>query len=307
MKLLNYTAQCVIDLNTVYRPLFERLKDDEALVMLTFMIKSLEAAIKFMIPNGNEMFETVGYPSASDFDTLHLPYQCISLEYELKNSENLVADSSEYSYDNTKRIALAIELESNFIIFSFWFDVISKSWTPCYMSAIITKDQLNIDKEKIINIPIDTKGKDTGLNFELKPVFPVLVESIKSYLGLDKFLSNAYRDISDEVGAILKFLSVYQCINIQTEILPFGKKSAFKKRAKLPRYEYRVLKIDSSFKKKYKNQQSEIEESDKRQSPRLHTRRGHLRLLNSGNRIWVSPCIVGSFSNGVIDKDYLWI
>lgn len=309
IKTLNYTAQCVSDLKTVYKSFFEKQKDEESLAMLSFLTSALEKAIKFIIPNGNNMFETVGYPTASDFDSLHLPYQIILLEYELKNTNNKISNSADYSYDNTKRIALAIEMDSNFIVFSFWFDVVSKLWTPCYTSAIIDKNQINISNDAIIPMSnlVDSKPKNTGLAFTLKTAFPTLANDIKMRVGDNNYIKTAYRDVLDEISAILKFLSVYQCINIKTEIIPIGKKSAFKKRAKLARYEYRILKIDSSFKKKYISQKSEIEEFDKRHSPRLHTRRGHLRLLKSGNRIWVNPCLVGTSSNGIIDKDYLWI
>lgn len=37
--------------------------------------------------------------------------------------------------------------------------------------------------------------------------------------------------------------------------------------------------------------------------PRLHLRRGHIRQLSDGRRVWVQSCVVGS-GPGVVDKDY---
>ena len=38
-------------------------------------------------------------------------------------------------------------------------------------------------------------------------------------------------------------------------------------------------------------------------SPRVHLRRGHVRRLDSGRRVWVQSCVVGS-KNGAVLKDY---
>lgn len=38
-------------------------------------------------------------------------------------------------------------------------------------------------------------------------------------------------------------------------------------------------------------------------SPRVHLRRGHIRNLGSGKRVWVQSCVVGS-KHGIVTKDY---
>lgn len=43
---------------------------------------------------------------------------------------------------------------------------------------------------------------------------------------------------------------------------------------------------------------------EKRNSPRQHSRRGHLRRLKSGKHIWINPAVIGRRENGVIRKDY---
>lgn len=39
-------------------------------------------------------------------------------------------------------------------------------------------------------------------------------------------------------------------------------------------------------------------------SPRMHLRRGHIRRLPDGRRIWVQACVVGSAQSGMVLKDY---
>jgi hypothetical protein len=39
-------------------------------------------------------------------------------------------------------------------------------------------------------------------------------------------------------------------------------------------------------------------------SPRQHLRRGHIRRLPSGRKVWVNSAVIGRSENGVIKKDY---
>jgi hypothetical protein len=40
-------------------------------------------------------------------------------------------------------------------------------------------------------------------------------------------------------------------------------------------------------------------------SPRLHLRRGHVRTLETGKKIWIKPFMVGDAARGVVDKHYV--
>jgi len=75
---------------------------------------------------------------------------------------------------------------------------------------------------------------------------------------------------------------------------------AAKRQATLPPFEYKIAKINIDT--IYKND-GNASYSEKR-SPRMHWRRGHIRKLNTGVLIPVSPCVVGCASNGIIQKEY---
>lgn len=75
------------------------------------------------------------------------------------------------------------------------------------------------------------------------------------------------------------------------------------KRARLKRdpiVEYHVVRIKPELRKAYQDAAVKAAHA----SPRFHFRRGHLRTIEAGRRVYVSPCFVGSIENGRIEKHY---
>ena len=71
-----------------------------------------------------------------------------------------------------------------------------------------------------------------------------------------------------------------------------------KKKGKIPFFSYHTLHIG-------KPRSGKSGESiGTHNSPRLHFRRGHIRKLADGRRIWVNACLVGDKSKGMVMKDY---
>ncbi len=90
------------------------------------------------------------------------------------------------------------------------------------------------------------------------------------------------------------------CSNVETADNPaptaLNKKRA--KAGKFPVLEYKtlVLKLDAQ-------RTSGQVCGGTHASPRVHLRRGHVRRLESGRRVWVQACVVGS-AHGMVLKDY---
>lgn len=90
------------------------------------------------------------------------------------------------------------------------------------------------------------------------------------------------------------------CSNVETADNPapaaLNKKRA--KAGKFPVLEYKtlVLKLDSL-------RTGGQAGGGTHASPRVHLRRGHVRRLESGRRVWVQACVVGS-THGMVLKDY---
>lgn len=106
----------------------------------------------------------------------------------------------------------------------------------------------------------------------------------------------------DEIGALLSMLNVLNCKNVNIDDSAprrVRKAKAGGKKAALPFDSYKVLTVDVP-----------AETSDKGtvgtgRSPREHLRRGHIRRLADGRRVWVNATVVASGRGaGVVTKDY---
>jgi len=122
----------------------------------------------------------------------------------------------------------------------------------------------------------------------VKEIFNMPVEKF-----IDSFLSTIYN-----------ILEIINCRNIviQNNKPPEKLNKKRQERGKLPLFEYKTLHIITD-EKKYKYLSVEDQEKQKRNSPRLHTRRGHIRQYLKHN-IWIDPTIIGTNKKGIILKDY---
>lgn len=101
-------------------------------------------------------------------------------------------------------------------------------------------------------------------------------------------------------ASALNLFYILGCSNVDTADNP-APSALNKKRAKARKYpvlEYKtlVLKIDAQ-------RTSGKAGGGTHASPRVHLRRGHVRRLESGQRVWVQACVVGS-THGMVLKDY---
>jgi hypothetical protein len=103
---------------------------------------------------------------------------------------------------------------------------------------------------------------------------------------------------------ILYYLQLLNCSNISYKVIK-EPKALNKKRGKKnkpPIFEYKTLNLDTG--EKIININDNNEAAEKRNSPRLHLRRGHFRHLQNGKVIFISPMVVGNKTNGMIVKEY---
>ena len=97
---------------------------------------------------------------------------------------------------------------------------------------------------------------------------------------------------------LLSFLNALACSNVHTQ-LSEPKKAGKKIKAALPFDAYHVLTIDVPGKA------GEGAATGGHRSPREHLRRGHIRRLADGRRIWVNATVVAAGRGaGVVTKDY---
>jgi hypothetical protein len=97
-------------------------------------------------------------------------------------------------------------------------------------------------------------------------------------------------------GTLLNFLNALACSNVHTEKLPPRKPS--KTLGALPFDEYHVLTIDRPA------GTGNGHAGGSHRSPREHLRRGHIRRLPTGSKIWVNAAVINAGAGGKIRKQY---
>ncbi len=112
---------------------------------------------------------------------------------------------------------------------------------------------------------------------------------------------------SESAGAIqtahamaLNAFYILGCSNVQTEdhAAPAALNKKRAKSGKFPVLEYKTLVLKPGAPRVAGQSMGGTHAS-----PRVHLRRGHVRRIQSGRRVWVQACVVGS-THGMILKDY---
>lgn len=97
-------------------------------------------------------------------------------------------------------------------------------------------------------------------------------------------------------STLLNFLNALACSNVHTEKLPLRKIG--KTLGALPFDEYHVLTIDRP------TGTGNGHAGSSHRSPREHLRRGHIRRLTTGSKIWVNAAVINAGAGGKIRKQY---
>src|SRR5690606_16365894 len=123
----------------------------------------------------------------------------------------------------------------------------------------------------------------------------------------EQMVDGLSRDIGQEAGAVLEFIEACSCSNVHHQVVQQAPKAAVAQRrardGKLPILETRALVLDLPGKES--SGMAGANGDSGRASPRQHLRRGHIRRLESGKRVWVQSAVVGGERAGVIDKAYV--
>ncbi len=114
--------------------------------------------------------------------------------------------------------------------------------------------------------------------------------------------SDLLQSFEDMILNFYVFIEILNCRNIEIKTYSYPPKINKKriKKGKLPLFEYKTLHVSQKSNQGKNNSNS----SKAKSSPRLHLRRGHIRRLASGGKIWVQACLVGEKKAGLVHKDY---
>lgn len=255
--------------------------DHELRAVLRNVIDMNGASTKFLLPPGGRLFDDGQFRALDESEKLHLPYPCIALEYQ-SNGRERGPDEPMWGYDGPtyeddsfvhapKRVVFAKEQDEwIFITIAFWTNEDS-IWRVLPDCAVPRTGYFDRTKENHGRVGIKIAMSD-------KRIPP--------------------SDYMDEIGAIFCFLNVMQCSNVHVERSE-PKKAGKNIKSALPFDTYHVLTIDTPSKT------GDGASTGGHRSPREHLRRGHIRRLADGRKIWVNATVVAAGCGaGVVTKDY---
>lgn len=321
----NYAAQAEAGINRWASAKASYKYRDLDVAICGSIAKSIKDAVHFAIPDGGVIFDDDLKGILNT--TIRLPYPVITVEYYCNFIAN---DLSELTPTYApKRLILASEVNrSNCIkqaairgidIHNFMdqfpddefihiivLNEIDGVWLPCPMSFYMpTTWNYSPDGKIHLHVhPLVSPESSVYFSSAPVPVLPGLFTWMCEMGGEKKVYQEAIHDISGEARALLEFCEALTCSNVITNTIQVEGKKANPKRVKhgkLPIYETKVLSLVVP-KSKSPNRAGLAQDS--RASPRHHLRRGHIRTLQDGRRIWINSCSVGYSARGVIDKSY---
>lgn len=237
--------------------------------ILSHYVDLAGASTKFILPDFGRLHDDPEYRALDDSLSLSLPYEFIALEYTRINGE---LHDHVGSAQSSKAIVFARQRDDSIAITpAVWFD--SKGmWSPMPEAAIPRTGYLRRDLPKMNGY--------TAVN----------VWRADERIPLS--------DYQDEIGTLLCFLNILGCSNVNVERVE-PKTSGRKIKAALPFDTYHVLTIDVP------RIAGAGESTGGHRSPREHLRRGHIRRMSDGRRIWVNATVVAAGRGaGVVHKDY---
>jgi hypothetical protein len=249
--------------------------------ILSHCIDLAKASQKFLLPDGGLLYDDKELRALDESERLSLPFPLVALEFSRTSEfistrpKNLRTDV----YQPNKSLVFARERVEVIAITVVVWNENAGIWGPLPEVAIPRIGYLKRDrKNEYGRVPV------------------AIISNPKNHMIPNE-------DYMDEVAALMSMLNILSCRNVHIEqshpgktqrAMTNGRKGALKFDS------YHVLMVDAP---------TNVIDSGIRghshRSPREHLRRGHIRRIADGRRIWVNAAVVGAGRGaGVITKDY---
>lgn len=265
------TNFCRQFLQQVVRQQKENKQHHQVVSDLEETAKIIRQAVKFVLPHSGILHNDPELRSLDENEPLHLPFPCIALEYTRGDS----SDQFKSGY-SPKAIVFALDNdphELNIKVFFVPWSSYARKWMP--MPQIFIPKEGYLDRK---NLNLITSIPDTDTKY--------------------------FNDYMNPLIVLMEFLNVLQCRNVHIEQLPARQKTVHRKHEILPFDSYHILTVNSVSKKSLDHAGHGCRVQD-RHSPREHLRRGHIRRLADGRRLWINAMVVAAGNQGgKIHKDY---
>ena len=241
------------------------------------LINRLNHGVKFRLPVNGFIFGTREFgKSLSDLikpyvNEINLPYPVTVLEYYLDNTSRSIFEGATETFDAI--VIIFHDKTTHIDAVIFYRDRKTKNWE-------ITNFGFSLDKIEMAILP----------KF-YTPIAERLFHKDQGYF---------INDIKGELSTLIEFLACLNCSNVKSiDVHPPEKLNKHRKRkGKQPLSSYKILTVPGV-------QTSNTSLGGTHASPRTHLRRGHIRRLRNGTRIWINAVVVNKdVTHGVVHKDY---
>lgn len=240
---------------------------DDAAYFCKLFVPLMAKCQKFILPDQGVLFEDVHLRGISDLKKLTLPFDYVALEFQASLHNESGFGKSIICLEQREDKIIAITAAGK-----------GDDWGAAGTWMIARKGAVASDRE--------------GALFEVQPAH--FLEAKNLHPESFDYRHNAV----SQCQIVLNFLNALACSNVTTETVEARKASKKSAAHALPFDSYHVLTIKPS---------AAIARDGvggSHRSPREHLRRGHIRRLESGARVWVNATVVNPGIGGKVSKDY---
>lgn len=247
---------------------------------VTYSIDLLSHATKFILPENGILIEDNNLRALDPDMPISLPYPVIALEFQCKP----VLETCFYGKDYLKLgaidrvIILAADCtDGNVYIQPLFWKEKNKFWFPHGFMSVPVENYLTRNE----------KGEPQ-------------VDSKLQFFEIENYDRDYFTGFASScLFTFFSFLNALQCSNVGIErVAPKRTLIGHSKKDTSPFDEYHILSVKLSASGDGKNMNGH------HASPREHLRRGHIRRLQSGRKVWVNAAIVNAGVGGKVSKDY---
>lgn len=282
------------------------------------LFKTVNKSPKFMLPDGGRLLNDnlKGIP-----ESFHLPFPEIVIEYTVSDDPTgtNVFDQLKHKVDqvsSTKRIIYAKEDQDGTItIISILHlqEPTGPRWSVypgvAVLIPITPEEREAKGEEPLAFFGEEVAGSPLEINYEYGiKLLEGYSDTVKMNLDnaqMTHMVESMRLDLHGEIHTLLEFVEALSCSNVRCAKFRSRVVSTTKLKDPYKDHVYNVLMVDSTpvGMSNSENTTSHTNHDGSRH-PREHLRRGHIRRLQSGEKIWVQAHIVNPGVGGVVEKSY---
>jgi len=329
----NYAASALHDMRAITRALISDDSFRRDITNIRMLGGIIENAQHFSLPDGGRILDAK--MKGLYGRDLRLPYQYTTIEYyqeepdgEFPNNLILAAEFPLEEYESVRKVFPDMESGDIFILVSFMSRVNAYDsrheemsergrrfyhgkWYPSPFAWVMPsknlwgerrEDSVGIRCRPIPLLP-DTICRRYGLSEQEMLDLMALTPHSQPTNEMESDMIEILQSMQTYCYSVFELCEALTCSNIKAEVREKISPKVQRKRekkGKMPLFETKILTVDMEGKMSGKGEY----QGGTHASPRQHLRRGHIRRYQSGLQIWVNSCVVGSDTNGKIDKRY---